>query len=83
MLGLVAVSSVTEAVAAIHGSLASRLERYSGSYAALATGGFVHRAIRCSFLLLARLTARRASLGIVFETLFTIEFLLRNSKGKL
>jgi len=78
----ITVFSRTEAVAAVHRTLTSGLERNPGLGTALGTRSFVHRAIATSLLLL-RGTAFGASLGDILEALFLVEFLLGSGKDEL
>ena len=81
-LRLITIFPRTEAVAAIHRTLASGLERNTRLRSAFRTRCFKHRAVASALLFLGR-TALRASLGDILEALFLVEFLLGSGKDEL
>jgi hypothetical protein len=82
LLLLIAVFPGTEAIAAVHRTLACRLEGNLGLRSAFGAGGFKHRAVAPSLLLL-RGTALGTSFWDILEALFLVEFLFGSGKDEL
>ena len=74
-----------EAIAAIHGLIAARLEGNLGLLAAISADRGEHFALRASIAILRaeRSTALRAAARLILEALLSVERLLRRAEDKL
>jgi hypothetical protein len=84
--GLLAGLSCCKAIAAIHGSVIGRLEGDLCRLTALGANSVKQFSLRLSnrgAAILSCITAISASLGLILEALFSIEFLLAGSENKL
>lgn len=75
----------SEAIAAVHGLIAARLEGNLGLLAAVSTDRSEHLALRAGVAILSaeRSTALRAAARLVLEALLSIERLLRRAEDEL